>query len=359
MRRSVMRRVLIAGIIAAAVGCDSSFVPPPPGKSRSSASTSGAMPVRAKEIALVLPAEENSDLTLYDIVARNEAGQLKVVYHPLKPPAGSPPGKQAELIKQAVAEGASALIVVPDATKETADALAGLDPKKTPVILLGRSPSGTASASMPHIGFSKFDESARALVAAVQGGEKTLGIKPDSPAVLVTITPPDESSAERDAALIAAMKAANIPLADTVKLGSDPTEGSKVLAEAIKGRPELGALICDDEPTVTAANAIRRDYPNRKFVVAGYFAGRNNAPVLLQGNVAALAERSVEMLVRRAVRLALDRAEGKDVPPTTTVEITLRPGSVTSSGGATIQTTSPRSLPDAKKTSSPDGKPVH
>ena len=38
------------------------------------------MPVRAKEVVLVLPAAENGDLALYDLVGRNESGLLKVFY---------------------------------------------------------------------------------------------------------------------------------------------------------------------------------------------------------------------------------------------------------------------------------------
>ena len=68
---------------------------------------------------------------------------------------------------QAVTEGASALVVVPDASKETAEALAAVDTKKTPVVLLGRAPAGGAPASTAQVAFESFDVSARALVGAV------------------------------------------------------------------------------------------------------------------------------------------------------------------------------------------------
>jgi ABC-type sugar transport system substrate-binding protein len=334
MRGWVMRQGLIAGfLIASAVlaGCDSdSFAPPPTtGKSRSPSSTSGAMPVRATEVVMILPAAENGDLALYDLVGRNEAGMLKVVYRGLKPSPGEAPSRQAELIKQAAAEGASALVVVPEASKETADALAALDPKKTPVVLLGRSPSGGAPASLTQVSFQGFDVSAKGLVDTILEAEKVFGIKPDAPALFLTVTPTDETTAERDAALVAALKAAKIPLFATVPVTNDSASAEKAVLAAVKDHPEIGVVVCGDEAALSAANAIRREYPARMFTVAGYFAGRNNAATLMMGNVAALAERSIETLVRRAMRIAVDRADGKEAPAKVVVDIPLRRGSKT------------------------------
>ncbi len=363
MRRWITRQDLMPGLLVAAAlaaGCDAdSFAPPAPGRSRSSASPSGALPARAKEVVMVLPAEENADLALYDLIGRNEAGLSKVVFRVARPSPGAPASAQAELIKQAAADGASTLIVVPDATKETADSLAALDPRKTPVVLLGRSPSGPPLASATRVAFQGFDVSAKAIASAIVGAEKTLGFKPDAAAILVSVTPADETGAERNAALAAALKEAKVPIVATVTTTSDTAAAQKTLAEAVKGRPEVHVLVGDDEAAIIASNAMRTEFPNRKFLVAGYFMGRNNYQSLMSGRIAALAERSVETLVRQTVRLAVDRAEGKDVPAKVAVEITIRPGNATAPGPEPVLPTVKEATAqgaDARKAAEPDAK---
>ncbi len=94
MRRWSMklRRFSVAFLAGVALaGCDTdSYAPPAPSRSKTSSSASGAMPVRAKEIAMIFPAEDNTDLALYDVVGRNEAGFQKIVFRSLRPAPGAP-----------------------------------------------------------------------------------------------------------------------------------------------------------------------------------------------------------------------------------------------------------------------------
>ena len=354
MLRWVLRQVSVPGLLVAAAvmaGCDSdSFAPPPTGGARPSSSASGAMPVRAKEIVMILPAADNTDLTLYDIVGRNESGLLKVVYRSLRPSAGDPPGKQGELVKQAAAEGASAMIVVPDGTKETADAIAAVDTKKTPVVLLGRVPMGMPPSTTT-VTFEGFAASAKKLVAAVVEDAPKVGASAEAPAILVTGKADDETKAERDAALADALKAAKIRVVATVPVDTDTTLAEKAVEAALKAHPDARATFCDDDSGITAANAARHEITDRKYLVAGYFAGRNNAQTLMNGYVSALAERSIEALIRRTARTVVDRAEGKAGPAKVQVEIPIRRGSVVAN--ATV--VSPiNTQPAAKGATEPD-----
>lgn len=331
MRGPVSKWFRIAGWLAATAlaGCDTdSIAPPPPGKSRPSSISPGAMPARAKEIALILPADGNTDLLIYDQAARTEAGFLatKIVFRTLKPAAGDPPAKQGELIRQAVAEGASALVVVPDATKETADALAALDPKKVPVVLLGRTPTGEAPASATVVAFEPFAASARKLVDSAVADSKKIGAAAGAPVIFATLAVADENSAGRDAALADALKAAKVPIAATVPVPAEPTEAQKVVEAAMAAHPTAFGVIADDEAGVQAAIGARQAMGSRKYLIAGYFAGRNNLVTLMTGPVSALAERSAENLVRRAVRTALERAQGKEVGAKVLVPLELRVG---------------------------------
>ena len=107
---------------------------------------------------------------------------------------------------------------------------------------------------------------------------------------------------------------------------NDSAAAEKAVIEAVQAHPELGAILCDDEVGLAAANASRRALPERKYLVAGYYSGKNNLPNFMQGHVAALGERSIETLVRRAMRLAVDRADGKEAPAKVVVDIPIRRG---------------------------------
>lgn len=291
---------------------------------------------------MILPAEENNDLALYDYLGRNEAGTQRVVYRSLRPSPGDAPSKQGELIKQAASEGASVLVVVPDTTKETADAIAALDPKKTPVVLLGRSTAGTLPPSATLVTFEGFPVSAKKIVDAVVEDAPKIGAAADAPAILVTGKAADESRDERIAALADALKAAKIRVVATVAVDSDPAVAAKAVEDVLRANLEVRTVFADDEAGVTAANTSRRELPARRYLSAGYFSGRNNLQSLMTGYVSALGERSIEMLVRRAIRAAVDRAEGKTVPAKVLVEIPIRRGFV----AGNVADVAPPGLPD-------------
>jgi ABC-type sugar transport system substrate-binding protein len=349
-RASRWDRIAALVFVAALAGCDTDSIAPPAAKSRPSAGS------RAKEVVMILPADENTDLTIYDLAGRNEAGFLKIYFRALKPSPGDAPSKQAEMIKAAAAEGASALIVVPDATKETAEALKALDPKKTPVILLGREPAGGVPASATLVDYEPFAISAGKLVDAIVADGKLVGVKPDAPAVLVTLKAPDENSARRDAALAEALKAAGHPIVATVPAPTDSNAVQAAIQEAMKAHPEAFAILCDDEPAILSANGIRRELKDRKFLVAGYSAGRGNLQTIMLGLVSAVAERSVENLTRRAVRVALDRAQGKEVGEKVLVPLEIRRGKVTPE--SLVPPPMPSNLgPDSMRTRTPQPAP--
>jgi ABC-type sugar transport system substrate-binding protein len=346
---------LLAGVALA--GCDTdSYAPPAPSRSKTSSAASGAMPVRAKEIVIIFPAEDNSDLALYDVVGRIEAGFQKVVFRSLKPAPGAPASKQGELIKQAASEGASALIVVPDSTKETADALAALDPAKTPVILLGRTPTGPAPASATVVEFEPFEPTAKKMVEAVAEDLKKQASPADAAVALVVRSPADESSTRRDAALTEAIKAAKLPVGVTIPVGSDMSEAMKTVEGALKAHPEVWAVISDDDGGIQAGNTARRIAGGRRYLVAGFHAG-HNVQSLTSGAVSAIAGRSVEALVRRAVKLAVDRAQGQQAPAKVTIPLDYRRGNLPLAPPAEADTPSSPAGIDVNKLLTPPSVP--
>jgi ABC-type sugar transport system substrate-binding protein len=346
MKLRLFSVALLTGVAFA--GCDTdSYAPPAPGRSKTSSASSGAMPVRAKEIAMILPPGDNADLLLYDLVARNEAGFQKVVFRSLKPAPGAPPSKQGELIKQAAAEGASALIVVPDETKETADAIAALDPTKTPLLLLGRTTTGAVPPGATVVAFEPFGPSAKKMVDAIAEDLKKQASPADAAVALVVRSPADESSSQRDAALTEALKAAKLPVGVTIPVGLDLSETTKAVEAALTAHPEVWAVISDDEAGIQAGNTARRAAGGRKYLTAGYYSGHNTQS-LTSGNVSAIAQRSLEALLRRVVKLAVDRGNGRDVPAKVLVPIEFRRGNLPLAPPADTAISSPAQI-DTKK----------
>jgi hypothetical protein len=143
----------------------------------------------------------------------------------------------------------------------------------------------------------------------------------------------------------------------TVPLTSDAAAAEKPIKDAAEKHPEIGAIVCDDEASLAAAHVMRRLFHDRTFVVVGYFVGKNNAPNFMLKDVPAIAERSIEMLVRRAFRIAVDRAEGREAPAKAAIEITVRRGALNAgSPGSAAPTAVPKEF-DARKSPPPDERP--
>jgi ABC-type sugar transport system substrate-binding protein len=326
MRRSAPRIGLLLGLVVIApalAGCDSySFTPPPPSGLKTSSSTSPTAPVRAKEINLILPTEDNVDLGNYAEICRNEAGVSKVIYRAYKPSPGDPPTKQAELITQAIGRGVSGLIVVPDKSKETAEALAAIDQKKTPIVLLGRP---LASTTFPLVTFPPFAPLAKKIVGAVMEDVKKAGFPPDSPVLVVNGPGSDETSVERRAAILDALKEAKLTVAATVTVVDQPEESLKIVEAALKANPKICAVFGEDDMSITKGPEARdKITPKMKFMVGGFIYSPANMVLVDMGNASALADRKVDILARKAMRAILERAAGKAVPERIEVEIPYR-----------------------------------
>ncbi len=244
---------------------------------------------------------------------------------------------------------------MPDATKETADAIAALDPAKTPVILLGRTPTGAVPPGATIVAFEPFEPSAKKMVEAIAEDLKKQGSPADAAVALLVRSSADESSAQRDAALTEALKAAKL-LGPTIPVTIDVAEVTKVLDAALKAHPEVWAILSDDEAGIQAGNAARRVAGGRRYLTGGYYAS-HNTQALTTGNVSAIAQRSIEMLARRAVKLAVDRGNGLSAPAKVLIPIEVRRGNLPLAPPAATPTSSPAEI-DTKKLLAPPVVPV-
>jgi ABC-type sugar transport system substrate-binding protein len=330
MRRWVQRhRLLLSLFIASAplLGCDSdSFVPPPRAGKKASTAISPATPQQSKEIILILPAEDNPDIQFYDAICRLEAGNLKVIFQSFRPSPGDSKGKQAELIKKAVADGAAALIVVADGSDATVLALADVDQTKTPIILLGR-PVDAPKSGPPYtlVTFPPFGASAKKIVEALLEDARKLGAPLDGTALYIQDSNADETSDARNAALTEALKAAKTPIAATVTTTENIADSHKPAVQVLKTDPKIAIIVADDDSGITIGPSLHKESKSKIYQPLGGFVQPRSGPsAVVTGQATAVVERNVEALARKAVRVALERAEGKKGPERQEVELVFR-----------------------------------
>ncbi len=330
MRLRDPRWSLIFGLVivgSALSGCDNeTFAPSNRGAVKASSSGSSNVPVRAKEIVFIFPAEDNEDLRMIESVARPEVGNARAVFSLYRPSPGDPSSKQAELVKRAAAEGVSAIVIVADKSRETAEALAGVDQKKTPIVLLGRAVGG---GSYTLVAWPSFTSTAKQIVDAVNADVKKVGLPDDAPVLFLKSDPPDESSAARDAALLEALKATTHLVAAVVPI-SDESASKPVLAAALKAHPKVCAVIADDSLGLTLASAIRLEMKAQGvFLLAGYCVSPNVMKAITFSQHSMLVDRNVEGLVRKAISAALDRSQGNPLPDRIEIDMPTRRATTT------------------------------
>ncbi|MDX2035334.1 MAG: ABC transporter substrate-binding protein [Isosphaeraceae bacterium] len=336
--------------MCAAAGCDSvSFVPPPRDIDRPSARPPyRGSSTAAKEIVLILPAEKNSDLSVWEAIARQEAGLSRIGFRTLELDPKDPPAKQAELIEK-TAPTTSGLFVVTNRSPETTAALARLSAKKTPIVLLGRAlPESADSAKVDAtlVVSAPYDASAKELVAAVvTDARKRIDLaKGTLQAAIIRSAMVDETSAERASALLAAAKAAGVEVVADETFSGAPDDFTKILDRIKRNHPKLAVLLCVEEGALSGLTSYKQESVEKpgaeteglvlqplvgdEFRVVGYISTKANNNLVGLGQVSALGDRNVRDLPREAVRAMTAKLEGKPVPPKIEIPIRVLRGSV-------------------------------
>ena len=326
-------------VCAALQGCDNDAFAPPTRGGKTSENASTTQPTRAKLIAFIFPAEESDDLQVIENYARLEVGRLRSTYQVYHASKGDSSSTQAELIKRAIKDGASAIVLIADKLPETGEAISAVDQKKTPVVLLGRMPVSLKAGSSTLITWPNFAPSARQIVTATVEDVKKAGFPDDAPVLLLTNDPSDESSLARDAALTEAIKTTAHPIATKVPMVEDSVS-SDALKNALKAHPKVCAVITDDGLGAAIATTIRQELKGAGiYVLSGYSQTSNTLKLVSMNQAAMIVDRNLEGAVRKAIDAAIERSEGKSVPDRIEVELISRRASGFTSS----------SLPQSKK----------
>jgi ABC-type sugar transport system substrate-binding protein len=302
------------------IGCDGAGgAARPPSRPLESAERA----VGAKEIALVLPAVETVSTANWEVAVRQEAGLINVLTSLYRPAPGSPPGRQAELIREAAGRSPSALIVVPGEPGAIASALAEVRDRGMPVVVLGREVPVTGKP-LPTVTTRPLAGSTREMIAAARAEARANGFADGIKAVVFARGPLDIDSQARLDLVLAELKAADVPALPPVVFSTQTPAAATMLTEALAKDPDVGVVVADSDMAISAAVMIRlgRDQADsgRPFSLVGYCLDKQSLDLVGYDQCAGLIDLNLRAAGRQAVEAAVALADGRAVPDRIEVE---------------------------------------
>ena len=302
--------MLIASVLA---GCDMTMAPPPPpGAAKSDARA--ARPLTT--IAMILDGDTVADYEFLGSQARIRAARYRVAFDETTLKEGDAPAKQAELIRHAVARGASALMVRPAPAPEVGTALREAQSAGVPIVLLERGVADLSdSGRVSLVTYTPFDESAGALVAAAKAAAKRDKLREDGRAILLSNTLNDPHSAERTEALRRAIEHQGIQRVDSLTFQGDAWRAEEVLKPRILADPSVTMVFTNDDHGFRHAFHLATELvPARRFTVAGFSNFSRRGDQISFAEATAVADRDEQGFLCTAFDAAIRLAAREQVP---------------------------------------------
>jgi ribose transport system substrate-binding protein len=299
-----------------ASGCDSgSFLPPPPPEL--SAQGEAAAPAVARNAVLILDGPENDDRRTWTQHALKEAGLEKLSLRVESPAAADTAARQAERIRDAAGRGASALIVEAVDAPEVVEALGQAREKGVKVVLLDRTvTSPEAGKGFPLVTYGSFAKASKVLVSEAVKAAEMAKRPPHGPALLLVNDRADYHARDRAGSIKDALKGAGIPLLETLTFHGDAASAEAVLKPKIEADPKVVYVFAEDDQGLSGAHAVfdALKKTGRTFLNAGYIAYDNRVNPRALQDCAAVVDRNVQGLARRATKTAASLIDGESVP---------------------------------------------
>lgn len=315
-----------AALILAAAGCDDRLPLP-------ETDLAGPGGASAAEVALVLPPEATIPAGVFERVVAAELGKAQAIYSREKPAPGDPPGRQAELVREATARGVSAVIVVPQAgpTPDLGPALADARTRGVKVVVLGDPVPVLDGPPYPNVRLQDLAGPTAELVAAARKAARESDPPAEGPALILMTSSPDyPRSPGRAAALRAELERAGIAVLPDIAFPPTVEGPTATIREALKTSEPPAFIFGTDDMGVTTTGTIRdRIDSDAPTVVAGFIDNPEMLPVINSGQCAAIVDGNLSAAGARATQLALDliagRATEESIEIPTPVRLTRRP----------------------------------
>ncbi len=309
------RRFLVgsACLALAAAGCGKDPFAPP-ARIKTGPTVFGAEGSKPSFLIFVAPSAPQGDVDVWAARAQHEANSKRAVFRIMAPGVGEGAEGQAAVVRKALSEGASALVVVPGDSPELPRALAEAEAKGVPIVLIDREiPAPDGAKPFTVVEHGPFDESARKIVETTVGDLIRAGKPSDGSALVMVDKVVDRTSAARVAALEAAAKGAKFR--QVVRVPFDSTaEASARLAvlEAVKANPDTSVVLADDAESLLGAGLARAELAGKPVIfVGGYTDYRTSSIVAPPVRESCSVEGRYSELGGLAVVTAFDRIGGE------------------------------------------------
>lgn len=303
------RRAGLLLVLTLLVGCESaSFLPPPPPPENDPLAPTVA---RAKELLLILPAEDAELTRALDQASRQWAGVQKCVFRSERPGSAE---AQAEAIRSAAARGVSGLIVIADDPAAVAPAAREALGRGVAVVPLLREIPGLSGKTSAVV-LAPLGGPARQVVAAALEDAGKRGFEAGAPALLLIKQPADLLSDLRVAALREAAAEAKLNVREEARFEDRSQGAQKVVLNTLKAEPGLAIVLADEDNGLQGVSMARGGLaPPGKFVSAGFGCFATTNYLVNSDECSAVAELRPIDLGRRAVEAALKLADGQSLP---------------------------------------------
>jgi ABC-type sugar transport system substrate-binding protein len=313
MRRSFSRSWLGLFCLALlASGCSDPFAPPTRVKSAPKADeSSGSKP---NFLVFVTPGPPSGDVEVWALRGQHEANDKRAVFRIMGPSAAEGPALQPEIVRKAMAEGASALIVYPGDSPELPKALAEAEAKGVPVVLIDKAvaaPEGSKPFTL--VEPEPFDATAKKIVAAtIEDLEKAFKPVNGTALLLVDTRLVDTTTGRRVAALKSAAEATKFRQVVTVPFDGTLLDGARLaVLGAIKANPDTSVVLTEDGEGLEGAARARSEVKGQPvFFVGGYTDYRMSRVITPPFRESCYVEGRFVELGAHAVLTALARLRG-------------------------------------------------
>jgi ABC-type sugar transport system substrate-binding protein len=277
---------------------------------------------------LILPTTDGEDLTIFRDVLQDPEGAAEgeYIYREGIVRQGMPSAQQAEVIREAMDKGVSALVVVAADPDAVAPALAEAREQGKPVVVVGREVPADGPP-FPAVAFPPSEEAARRIMATLTR-DAGWGEAPDGPrAVILT----DASKGWRTQPLIEALRAAadevGVPVAKVIPFQKTVEAARDTLVAALRDDPSIELVLFEDRVGAEAAARVAKDPdlgPDRRLRIGGFVADLDPRLRDALGDEAIVADRQVDEAAKQAIRMILRLLEGGDVPESVVIEPVFR-----------------------------------
>jgi ABC-type sugar transport system substrate-binding protein len=271
---------------------------------------------KSRTIFLISPTVPSQEIMAWGTEGQAEANQNHAIFRLMGPAPGETSVNQADLVKRAIDDNASGLLVIPGDSPDLGKALADAEAKGVAVALIGRSiPAPEGSKPFTVIAHAPFEESARKIVSTTIDDLKKAGRPVQGSALVLADRSTDPTSSARVAALKAAASAAGFARVVEVPIdGSNVPISQKEALEATKANPDLAIILTDDPETMVTASHVRNELKGNPVVFIGGYIDfgviRVDIPV---HSISCYAQGRYDQLAKLGVQSILAKLKGEPV----------------------------------------------